>query len=218
MNTNVLSDSELPMAFETRCTITCAPYPIAVHSTLLPDLAASSSVVACSTGIPAYTIISPHRQPVDTDFGIGHIYISRRRINLRTRWLIIGFVDVRIMRLPERGVASTPTHVTCWTTYHDLSYIHANQRQICMTRSVRTRPVCAIVDEVRAWNWVDVQGRFREERIAVVISARCALERHLAVEDIKRKVRKIYDSMRSRYISHFDRRVKIKRHPLAESY
>jgi len=76
MNTNVLSDSELPMAFETRCTITCAPYPIAVHSTLLPDLAASSSVVACSTGIPAYTIISPHRQPVDTDFGIGHIYIA----------------------------------------------------------------------------------------------------------------------------------------------
>lgn len=147
-----------------------------------------------------------------------YIYISRCRINLRTRWLIIGFVDVRIMRLPERGVASTPTHVTCWTTYHDLSYIHANQRQICMTRSVRTRPVCAIVDEVRAWNWVDVQGRFRGERIAVVISARCALERHLAVEDIKRKVRKIYDSMRSRYISHFDRRVKIKRHPLAESY
>lgn len=55
MNTNVLSDSELPMAFETRCSITCAPYPIAVHSTLIPDLATSSSV-ARSTGIPAYTL------------------------------------------------------------------------------------------------------------------------------------------------------------------
>jgi len=137
MNTNVLSDSELPMAFETRCTITCAPYPIAVHSTLLPDLAASSSVVACSTGIPAYTIISPHRQPVDTDFGIGHIYIyiatSNKFTNAMTHHWIRGRAN-NATTWARRRVDAYTRHVlndVSWSIVHPREPATNLHDQIC---------------------------------------------------------------------------------------
>lgn len=56
-----------------------------------------------------------------------------------------------------RGAASRRRlRIACPTTYHDRSsYIHANQRQICMTRLDAVRRALSLTTNIqpRAWNW-----------------------------------------------------------------